>query len=471
MARGAAAVLFLAVVALVVCALLRDRPVPPGAAPQTVLARFRTEHEAMREVELRTLYAGREELLDPKLVLPSWHRHPRAEAAAVANAIKSCPLATLEVHDPALLKAYEFAKARCARESVEELLAITPLMHPSGKSYAALAGRADENGLHMLERTTLGLTARDLVAIGRGDSLVLSTNALVVVETSEREQRLFFYDRDDWERETRSAAVGLETRAPGGFCSAPASPSLCWTRMDPRRPWVEKATMGSVVVAALAGLLLGFAFVQERRRAAADRLHVFRTLTHELRTPAQSLGLDIELLQSSYDDLPADAQESVLRVSEGVARLNRVIHRSARYLQLFDGKGAIVKRERVSSVRELMEEMSGEWPEGVELRSADDASIMTDPEWLSVAVRNLVENGCKHGKPPVVVAWKVTQETLEITVSDAGTSPRHLLRQAAYHREETKGLGLGLSIVQRIAERLGGKLTHQSSPTTWTLRL
>lgn len=445
-----------------------------------VLDRFRAENAPSRSLDLGE-YDERAELLDPKLALPAWHRAPRDQAIAVVNAIQSCRLASgPPLRDPALSKAYAFARAQCEHEPLDSFVSSAPFMHPSGKSYAALAGQT--KGRHVLERSDLPLGPRDWIAIARGDRVVLG-RYLVVVEPTKGAPRLLLYDRARWEEETRRSAIALEPRDHEAerslrkVCASPATSELCWTRLDPRQRLVDGVTLGSAIVAAVAGGFLAFAFVRERRRAAADRLHVFRTLTHELRTPAQALGLDIDLLQSSYDELPPTAQESVLRVSEGIARLNRVIHRSARYLQLFDGTGSIVKRQRIASACTLMDDLASEWPDGVTVKAeSGDGPVTTDPEWLSIAVRNLVENAFKHGRQPVEVRWKVSATALEIAVRDGGTSPRDLLaRRAAYdrgeRRSETSGLGLGLAIVQRIAERLGGKLSHEPSPTTFTLNL
>lgn len=485
--------LFLAVVALVAAATMRGRPLAPGEAPTAVLDRFRSDQTPERTIDLAE-YDGHPELLDPKLALPAWHRAPREQAVAVVNATSACSLAIgPPLRDPALIKAYAFARARCEHEPLDSFVTSEPFMHPSGKSYAALAGKTGPDFArfrHVVERMDLPLSARDWVAIAKGDRVVLGSSHLIVVEPAKGAPRLVLYDRARWEKAARSGAVALSARdkaaeARGAAtCATPATSELCWVRLDPRQRVVDGVTIASASIAALAGGFLAFAFVRERRRAAADRLHVFRTLTHELRTPAQSLGLDIELLQASYDELPPSAQESVLRVSEGIARLHRVIHRSARYLQLFDGTGSIVRLERRESMRELMDDFASEWPEGVTMKPmaeeagdarAGDAPVTTDPEWLSVALRNLVENACKHGRPPVEVTWKIDARAVEIVVKDAGSSPRGLSRRAAYHRgtdgESKKGLGLGLAIVQRIAERLGGTLTHAPEPTTWTLRL
>jgi signal transduction histidine kinase len=129
----------------------------------------------------------------------------------------------------------------------------------------------------------------------------------------------------------------------------------------------------------------------------------------------------------------------------------------------------------VPSVRALFEELAEEWPAGVEVRSeSSDGAIVTDPEWLSIALRNLVENAERHGKPKVVVTWRREDGWLVVRVADAGATHAFSLRRAIspYHRDpKSPGLGLGLAIVARVARLLSGTLRHEPDPTTFELRV
>jgi signal transduction histidine kinase len=191
-----------------------------------------------------------------------------------------------------------------------------------------------------------------------------------------------------------------------------------------------------------------------------------------------SLGLDIEPLHAAYDELPASCQEPVLRLSGGIARLNRVLHRSAKYMALFEtspSRGNLVTPVALPSVAEMMADLSDEWPEGATLVAAsEDGTLRTDAEWLGVAVRNLVENAFRHGTAPVTVTWSLETDALVVAVADSGASPSFSLRRAIapYHRDPASpGLGLGLAIVARVAQLLGGTLSHSPSPTVFTLRV
>lgn len=513
--RVSAAALLVGLTTLAVVEASRDRTDPRirggvAADPNDLLDAFVREHPPTRSVDIRGQFAGRGELTDPAKSLPAWHSFPYTDAARTFAATRSCPptplASPLEV--PALAKAYAWKASTCGAtaEAAETFVETAPYVHPSGKSYAALAlaRAADRPGFfarhprafHVLELATLPrewlddpsrllteLSVRDWEGIARGDRLVLSETWLIRVQqgTSGVEQ-LHAHSRDDWDTYARRNRVRLVARGTETTCRQQASSALCWEptpENERRRGFFAAASTAATTTVFLAALALGLSFWLERRRLHADRIHVLRTLTHELRTPATSLGLDIEVLNAAYDDLPENCQEPLLRVSAGIARLNRVLYRSGRYLALFESdrtsRRHLVTVERIPSMEGLLRELSGDWPEETTLRGeSEDGPHTTDVEWLSVMMRNLVENGHRHGAAPVDVFWKLSEGELVLRVRDGGDSRAFSLRRAIvpYRRAASSvGLGLGLAIVERAARLLGGTLRHTSGPTTFELRL
>jgi two-component system OmpR family sensor kinase len=138
-------------------------------------------------------------------------------------------------------------------------------------------------------------------------------------------------------------------------------------------------------------------------------------------------------------------------------------------------RARIVNPRELASARELFEELAEEWPEGVSLTAASpDGPLFIDPEWFGLAVRNLVENGVRHGGLPVAVTWSIDGPELVVRVVDAGTTRGFSLRRASRpfdRAEHSPGLGLGLAIVQRVAQLLRGRLSHEPSPTVFQLRV
>ena len=518
MVKGAALVLLLAVLGLTASSLAWLRAtsaasaLPEGASGQVLIAELERTTRPDADIDLAARYAGRLELLDPRLALPQWHTHARDDAARLYAATRACPTSALPpLADAALAKAAAWHSATCGGSSasaIDELVDRPPFMHPSGRSYAALAHalggpssalawtRAHARSFHVLElaalepapleppeRALAALDARAWEALARGDRLVLTASSLLVAEHGPLGlAKVRVHSRATWESFSHDAALALRPRGRSSICAQPASLELCWetrTAAERHRPAFFAWTTSSAAVVLGASFVLAFAYAGERRRLNADRIHVLRTLTHELRTPATGLRLDIEPLRAAYDDLPASCQEPLLRISDGIERLHRVLHRSARYLALFESHGraseSLAKLREVPSTKTMFEELQDEWPEDVVLTAdSDDGPVTTDPDWLGVAVRNLVENGVRHGKAPVRVAWRLDEGALVVRVSDAGTTPKLSLRRAVapHERDErSPGLGLGLAIVDRVAELLGGRLSHEPAPTTFVLRL
>jgi two-component system osmolarity sensor histidine kinase EnvZ len=100
---------------------------------------------------------------------------------------------------------------------------------------------------------------------------------------------------------------------------------------------------------------------------------------------------------------------------------------------------------------------------------------------LQRLVANLIDNAERHGAPPVTVEVFVDEKTRQavLRVADRGpgiADPARLRR--AFERGDaargTQGAGLGLAIVDRIAERHGGSVeiaSPGSVGTAVTIRL
>lgn len=96
----------------------------------------------------------------------------------------------------------------------------------------------------------------------------------------------------------------------------------------------------------------------------------------------------------------------------------------------------------------------------------ESATALSDPALLERILRNLLDNALKHGGPDGTVRLAVwMRDEVVITVSDTGPGiPPHERQRVFEEFYRVKdgggqpGLGLGLSIVRRLAERLGCKI-------------
>ncbi len=444
------------------------------AASEACARAFRAKSAAVTDADIAMRYAGSAELLDPATALPAWHRGERAQAARVHAALTVCARGhdAPPVSDPVLQKALTWHALTCAETQLSpearKLLAAPPWMHPSGRSYAALAHEQfrDVRGgaVHVTELPAsdpLGALSVDAwVSLRQGASWVATDAAWIAAERDARGLvALHFHDRAAWD-------AFLAERGAASVWARHAHALATWR-------WLAWG------LSALAAMAVAVTYVRDKRRMEGDRLHVLRTLTHELRTPTTSLRLGLDELTRDWDALPAASQEATLRVIDDAERLQRVLHRSARYLALFEVRGGggaeLATFAQHTSARALLEELATEWPAGVELvPGARDGAVTTDAAWLSVLVRNLVENATRHGAPPARVTWVLEDAWLVVRVADGGDSRGLSLARAVrphWRGAASGGLGLGLAIAERAARLLGGRLSHRASPTVFEARV
>ncbi|HEY3913988.1 MAG TPA: ATP-binding protein, partial [Verrucomicrobiae bacterium] len=154
--------------------------------------------------------------------------------------------------------------------------------------------------------------------------------------------------------------------------------------------------------------------------------------------------------------------------------------------QLIEGLLSLARLERQSLsiqpfslrklIREVFEEKRQEW-EGaqIELRLGDLPDCSADPVLLRQALVNLLSNAIKftRGKQEAVIEAGSNLEGNErvyfIRDNGIGFDMRHAQKLfVAFHRlhsnEQFKGTGIGLSIVQQVINRHGGRIWAQAEP-------
>ncbi len=185
---------------------------------------------------------------------------------------------------------------------------------------------------------------------------------------------------------------------------------------------------------------------------------------HELRTPVATTLAEAQLLAAR---LPPGSieQEDVARMT---ASLRALGGRLEKLLQLARAEaGVALKLEKVDlllPLQLLVDEFAARPGVGDRLR-LDDGGLATvmvaaDLDALAIAFRNLIENALRHGPDTGDVTVSVTADGTVRVVSDGPAIPPARLETLArrFVSHGGRGSGLGLSIVQTIADQIGGRL-------------
>ncbi|MDG3002593.1 sensor histidine kinase [Paludisphaera mucosa] len=236
---------------------------------------------------------------------------------------------------------------------------------------------------------------------------------------------------------------------------------------------------------------LGRAFnaLLDRRREALERQRRFTgDASHQLRTPIAGVLSLIDVVRRR--PRPAEDYEQALDQIRGEAvRLHRIVE-SLLFLARAESESEPLRQEPVDLaawVPELLKRWEGR-PRAADLHFVGDppsAWVRAHPPLLAQAVENLVDNALKYSEAgsPVTVRLRREPGTAALSVEDRGCGLTEAERAAVfepfYRAPRARllgrgGVGLGLSVVQRIVRASRGSIGVESVPgagSCFTIRL
>ncbi|WP_027457816.1 ATP-binding protein [Dechloromonas agitata] len=216
-------------------------------------------------------------------------------------------------------------------------------------------------------------------------------------------------------------------------------------------------------------------FKQERRFTA--------DAAHELRTPLAGLRAQAQVALGATED--AARRHALNAVLQGCDRMTHLVEQLLLLARVdAAGSGDFVDVDFVELVREVVGQLV---PQAInkeidiELKADAGLSVRGNPAWLSILVRNLVDNAIRYTprNGRIRVAIEPVNAAVSLVVEDdgPGVAEEELSRlgQRFWRSQESVqnslaagGSGLGLSIVGRIAELHGGRVDFASNKTSAT---
>jgi signal transduction histidine kinase/CheY-like chemotaxis protein len=196
------------------------------------------------------------------------------------------------------------------------------------------------------------------------------------------------------------------------------------------------------------------------------------TASHDLRQPMQSINIFVDMIDSK--NLPEYENRVFSRMRNSIAVLNKMFNTLLDISKLDSG---VSPRNIEFSIAQLANDLEVGFSDLCKEKKLsltvkhEDIFVKGDPQLLEQVLRNLLFNAIQYTDTgSIVVSFDNEQGHLKFSVKDSGHGiPAEDLPvifkeffRSEHSRSHHDGLGLGLSIVNRIVQRIDGECTVNS---------
>ncbi len=193
--------------------------------------------------------------------------------------------------------------------------------------------------------------------------------------------------------------------------------------------------------------------------------------SHELRTPLSTIRTNAEFLRERPDAAAHDRDAATADIVSETERMSRLV--DGLLVLARSDAGVAVERRPVDLRAVATEEARRIHPPGrarddghdVPVHSDGAALVSGDADALGRAIRVLLDNAFRHGRPPVAMTITKRDGRVDLAVRDAGPGVPKGSEERVFERfyqadpaRSGEGTGLGLSIARAIVEAHGGTI-------------
>ncbi|MBA4382140.1 MAG: hybrid sensor histidine kinase/response regulator [Sideroxydans sp.] len=216
---------------------------------------------------------------------------------------------------------------------------------------------------------------------------------------------------------------------------------------------------------------------EEAEKANFDKTRFLAAASHDLRQPMHAMGLFMGELSNRINT--PEQRMIVEKVEESVEAMSGLLD-SLLDISKLDA-GVIVPQEREFALDALLYRLEHDFSQIALKRSITfrmhtlEAAVSSDPILLERILINLIGNAIRYAPEHgiVMVACRKRGEYIRIEVRDNGPGIpaeeqqnvfKEFIQLSNKARDRSKGLGLGLAIVDRLSKLLGHPISLRSAP-------
>jgi len=203
-------------------------------------------------------------------------------------------------------------------------------------------------------------------------------------------------------------------------------------------------------------------------RLISAQREMTRAVSHELRTPVARIRFGLEMIGDIDDG--ADRRHRIAAIDHDIDQLDALIDEILTYARLEEGMPAIAWADvdlaaLAKQVKSELQPIAGNIV--IDVNAEGELSADGEERYLHRVAQNLVTNAIRYARSRIVLHVLVQGDDIELVVEDDGPGIPEADRERVFkpfarlddsrHRA-SGGYGLGLSIVQRVAEWHGGRV-------------
>lgn len=223
--------------------------------------------------------------------------------------------------------------------------------------------------------------------------------------------------------------------------------------------------------------------------SANQELEAFSySISHDLRSPLRAIRGFAQILQEDFNEqLPPEGREDLNHILMASARMNDLIEGLLHYARL--GRGGLEKSPVPLDevLEQVKNELSGRIAETSTTLTIDPnlPTLPGDRRLFGQIFTNLINNAITYQAPGALPRVQVRAEianshaVVQVQDNGIGIAPEHYERifnvfQRLHNEETYPGAGVGLSVVKKAVQLMGGEIWVESQPgqgSTFFIRL
>ncbi len=220
-------------------------------------------------------------------------------------------------------------------------------------------------------------------------------------------------------------------------------------------------------------------YTEELKLLNAAKDKFFSIISHDLRSPFNSLLGLTEYISQSYDEMtPQDIKSSISSIYNSSKQVYGLILNLLEWSMIQSGRVTVDKsvinlKELGNEIKNLYEETAKQKQLKLSININEEIFVYADKYMIDTIIRNFVSNSIKFTNPGgnIIVKGIINGDNAEVSVTDTGIgisteNQKNLFRiDEQFRRDGTaneKGTGLGLILCKEFIEKNNGVLWVES---------